>query len=184
MYPAGAKFPKPDTLATKLSEQDWLLSTRATGGAPVPQMQGVLNASYLFNWPKEQSYSTKAGYNVFCGKLQAALTNLGIHSQCHATPGSYCDGDFNINISGQKLIGTAQRVVLNGAGGYIVLAQAFILVDADIRALCNTVNLCYEHIEWPERILESAHTCLAKHLTTSDSLMNDLCFALGNSFST
>lgn len=184
VYPAGAKFPKPDTLAPKLAALDWQLCARSTGGAPVPQMPGVLNASYIFNWPEDRPYTTKAGYKIFCDKLQAALATFGVSSACHATPGSYCDGDFNINIASQKIIGTAQRVILNGKGGYVVLAQAFILVNANLNSLCNTVNLCYEHINWPDKIVESAHTQLINSVSLApEKLITSLCLALGKQFS-
>ncbi len=87
------------------------------------QSQGVINVSYMYAI-NDDEYSISNAYESFCDILSAFFTHFGVKVDVHDTPGSYCDGKYNLNINGQKVVGTAQRVVLKKSGGKVVLAQA------------------------------------------------------------
>lgn len=164
VLPAGRKWPKTESLINELSAMGWQLFSRKTGGAPVPQTANVLNLSHLYNWSDSKPYSIISAYENLCVVLTHFLASYGIKSHIHATPGSYCDGDYNLNINGKKIIGTAQRVVIKKGGGHVVLAQACILIDAVLETLISSVNLCYEHSAMQERVKASVHTSLFEHI--------------------
>ena len=170
VLPAGNKWPESNTLKQALNENDWNLLSRKTGGAPVPQCPGVINLSHIYVWPEELPYSITKAYQDLCVILNTFFEGFGLKSEAHATEFSYCDGDYNLNINGKKIVGTAQRVILKKGGGKVVLSQAFILIDALLDELIKPVNLCYEICDKTERVKAQVHTCLFEHITERPTL--------------
>ena len=177
VLPAGKKWPESDALKAGLLAEGWQLHSRKTGGAPVPQCQGIINLSHLYIWPSETPYSIPQAYKNLCTVLSGFFKKFGLTSQTHATQFSYCDGDYNLNINGKKIVGTAQRVILKKGGGKIVLAQAFILIDVLLDEIIKPVNLCYALCDKKERVQANVHTTLFSHITerpTVDSIYQQL----------
>lgn len=169
VLPAGSKWQQSEELAFKLGEMGWQLYARKTGGAPVPQTQGVINVSYMYTIADEEDYSISNAYESFCDILSDFFNYFDVKVDVHDTPGSYCDGKYNLNINGQKVVGTAQRVVLKKGGGKVVLAQACILIDTQANVLVKPVNLCYEHHQQTDRALANVHTSLFDHISNRPS---------------
>ena len=165
VLPAGKKWPESDALKAGLLADNWLLHARKTGGAPVPQCPGVINISHLYLWASDTPYSIPQAYKNLCTVLQGFFLQFNLVSQAHATEFSYCDGDYNMNINGKKIVGTAQRVILKKGGGKIVLAQAFILIDVLLDEIIKPVNLCYQLSDKTERVKAQVHTALFDNIT-------------------
>jgi octanoyl-[GcvH]:protein N-octanoyltransferase len=165
VLPAGKKWPESDALNASLLADEWLLHSRKTGGAPVPQCPGIINLSHLYLWSKDTPYSIPQAYENLCTVLHGFFHQFNLVSKAHATKFSYCDGDYNININGKKIVGTAQRVILKKGGGKIVLAQAFILIDVLLDEIIKPVNLCYQLSDKTERVQAHVHTALFEHIT-------------------
>lgn len=170
VLPAGKKWPESTELTAKLANKNWLLHARKTGGAPVPQTKGIINLSHLYLWPVDNPYSITLAYENLCKVLHSFFLKFGLVSQAHATQFSYCDGDYNININGKKIVGTAQRVILKKGGGKIVLAQAFILIDVILEELIKPVNLCYQLCDKTERVKAEVHTTLFDNISEQPSI--------------
>ncbi|QUM82078.1 lipoate--protein ligase [Moritella sp. 5] len=170
VLPAGNKWPESSTLKQALAEQYWQVLSRQTGGAPVPQSPGIINLSHIYIWPEKTPYSTVTAYENLCSVLNDFFSQYGLESGAAATPFSYCDGDYNLNINGRKIVGTAQRVILKKGGRKIVLAQAFILIDAQLDELIKPVNLCYGILGKTPLVKASAHTCLFEHIQERPSI--------------
>lgn len=170
VFPASQKWPESPLLHTRLQENDWQLLSRKTGGAPVPQCQGIINLSHLYVWDEAIPYSITQAYEGLCNVLKDFFSLYGLKSDAHATEFSYCDGDFNLNINGRKIVGTAQRIILKKGGGKIVLAQACILIDAVLDAIIEPINLCYQLCDKTERIKAQVHTTLFEHIDTRPSV--------------
>ena len=170
VLPAGNKWPQSASLETALNQLGWQVFARKTGGAPVPQTQGVINVSYLYALSDDEPYSIPNAYRDFCQTLARFFNHFGVDVDVHATPGSYCDGDYNINIAGKKVVGTAQRVVLKKGGGKVVLAQACILIDVVAEQLVAPVNACYQHHQQSEQVKAEVHSCLFEHIDQRPSL--------------
>ncbi|MPX89202.1 lipoate--protein ligase [Salinivibrio sp. VYel1] len=169
VLPAGQKWPQTPELRRALSALGWQVQSRRTGGAPVPQLPGVINVSYLTVWPNNTPYHIQTAYQYFCTILQSFFHQLGITTTIGDTPGSYCDGDYNLNIAGKKVVGTAQRILHLGTGAgsakqTVMLAQACLLIDADCQHIVAPVSLCNQLCGHPDRIEAKVHTPLAAHL--------------------
>jgi lipoate-protein ligase A len=170
VLPAGKKWPESEELINQLSATHWLLHSRKTGGAPVPQCPGVINLSHIYLWPNDSPYSIIQAYENLCSVLHTFFMHFNLPSQAHATQFSYCDGDYNININGKKIVGTAQRIILKKGGGKIVLAQAFILIDVILEQLIQPVNLCYRLSDKSERVKAEVHTALFENINERPSI--------------
>jgi len=170
VLPSGNKWQSSEGLYQQLMQMGWQLFSRKTGGAPVPQVPGVINVSHMYVWDEQTSYSIPKAYQDFCDKLSRFFALYNVKVDVHATEFSYCDGDYNLNIAGKKVVGTAQRVVLKNGGGKVVLAQACILINTDISSIINPVNACYEYHQQAERVRSAVHTCLVQHTAQQDSV--------------
>lgn len=170
VLPAGKKWPESKELIAQLAEDNWLLHARKTGGAPVPQCQGIINLSHLYLWSVDEPYSITQAYLNLCKVLHDFFMKFGLVSHAHATEFSYCDGDYNININGKKIVGTAQRVILKKGGGKIVLAQAFILIDVILALIVEPVNLCYQLSNKTEQVKAEVHTTLFENTAERPSI--------------
>jgi len=184
VLPAGKKWSQTDALNKALLSEQWLLHSRKTGGAPVPQCQGIINLSHLYIWPDHSRYSITEAYENLCGVLQAFFKVYNLTPKAHSTEFSYCNGDYNLNINGKKIVGTAQRIILKKDGSKIVLAQAFILIDTLLENIIKPVNLCYQLSDKTERVKAEVHTTLFDHITerpTIDEIYKQLTQAFINS---
>ena len=164
VLPAGKKWLESEELKAGLLADKWLLQARKTGGAPVPQCPGIINLSHLYLWSNDTPYSITQAYENLCTVLHGFFRQFNLVSQAHATEFSYCDGDYNINVNGKKIVGTAQRVILKKGGGKIVLVQAFILIDVILDEIVKPVNLCYQLSDKTERVKAQVHTALFEHM--------------------
>ena len=170
VLPSGKKWPHSDELENALQTIGWRLLARKTGGAPVPQLPGIINLSYIYQWPSKGPYDIKLSYQNLCSVLTQFFISLGVKTDIHATPHSYCDGDYNLNIEGKKVAGTAQRVVLKKDGGRVVLSQACILVDVTMHEIVQPVNLCNQLCGYPNKILSDVHTTFFSHTDQRPSI--------------
>ncbi|EDP59563.1 lipoate--protein ligase A [Vibrio sp. AND4] len=170
VLPAGKKWPISDVLEQALEDKNWKLFSRKTGGAPVPQVPGIINLSHIYHWPENQPYDIKKAYLDLCDVLTSFFEQLGVKVDVHATPNSYCDGDYNLNIGGQKVVGTAQRVLLKKGGGQVILSQACILIDADVEKIVEPVKLCNQVCGHTNSIRGDVHTTLFDHIPQTTSV--------------
>ncbi|MDB4838163.1 lipoate--protein ligase [Marinomonas sp.] len=177
VLPASKKWVTNPELVSQLEQNNWHILPRRTGGAPVPQTSGVINLSHIYVADKDSADLIKQGYEDLCHVLKLFFQNFNLKADTHATAHSYCDGDYNVNIGGKKIIGTAQRILTTKTKEKIVLVQACILIDAIIEELIYPVNLCYELNNYNERIKPEVHTCLQEHvspLPTTEKLYDKL----------
>ena len=170
VLPSGKKWPQSDQLTNALQTLGWQLAARKTGGAPVPQLPGIINLSYIYQWPNEHPYDIQLSYQNLCSVLTQFFISLRIKTDIHATPYSYCDGDYNLNIKGKKVVGTAQRVVIKRDGGRVVLSQACIIVDANMNTVTQPVNLCNQLCGHSNKIIADVHTALLSHTNQRPSI--------------
>ncbi|MGO3346690.1 MAG: lipoate--protein ligase family protein [Marinomonas sp.] len=144
VLPASKKWQANPELIAQLQDNGWGILPRRTGGAPVPQTSGVINLSHIYRCDGQSSDLIKQGYNDLCNALSLFFKQLHIDIGIHATPHSYCDGSYNINIQGKKIVGTAQRILTTQSQEKIVLVQACLLTDVVIEELIYPINLCYK----------------------------------------
>jgi len=137
-----SRMPNFDVARQELAAQGWPVVVRCTGGACVPQGPGVLNLSVIH--PKVHGWSLEDGYKLLCGLLTSFLASYGLTPTTGEVPGSFCDGRFNLQVGGQKLVGTAQRLAGGSRQNAAVLAHACLLVDLDLVEATEKINTLYQ----------------------------------------
>lgn len=154
-----------------MNARGWPVFVRSTGGTAVPHGEGVLNLSLLLPRQMEKA-STDAYYQLLCQPIVDWMEHLRLAASTGDMPGSYCDGNYNVLVGRQKLVGTAQawRGGLAGTAsrhpGY-VLAHACIVVDFDMARAVDAINQFYEEVGDAYRVDVSTTTTLAQVAATS-----------------
>lgn len=142
------RFPDFTEACNQLSQIGWPVIVRASGGTTVPLHAGILNFSLIFPQTTDSKYDLDQIYLALCEPLKRALKRLNLSAEYGETPGSYCDGRYNLNIKGLKVTGTAQKLMVSPPNHRNikqgVLAQAMLMVEADAAAGTNMVNMFYQ----------------------------------------
>ncbi|MGI9286847.1 MAG: lipoate--protein ligase family protein [Pseudomonadales bacterium] len=161
-----------------LAKDGWPVVVRRTGGACVPHGPGVINLSLVYPAPLDGEWQLEDSYRLLCSPLQKLLQSYELPSESGFVEGSFCDGRYNLQVAGQKLVGTAQRwrksVVEKDSDqkkGY-VLAHACLLTDTDIAAATARINQLYRDCKNPKRFI--ADSCVSlKTLVKGRQLIED-----------
>ncbi|MEM8979931.1 MAG: hypothetical protein AAGD04_10635 [Pseudomonadota bacterium] len=104
---------------------EWPVALRGTGGGTVPQGHGIDNLVLAFDmWP---GGTIEDGYRLLTRIIKRGLGTFGASLAPGETPGSFCDGAWNLSLDGRKIVGTAQRWKPARGGPPRVLAHAVIL---------------------------------------------------------
>ena len=89
-----------------LAQADYHVLLRNSGGLAVVADSGVLNVS-LFLPAHRSDYTIEAAYQLMTTYVQAAWPDLPITAG--EIKHSYCPGDYDLSIHGQKIAGMSQR---------------------------------------------------------------------------
>ncbi|WP_139800818.1 lipoate--protein ligase family protein [Geothermobacter hydrogeniphilus] len=169
-----ARFPHFEEAAEILAGEGWPLVVRCSGGSCVPQGPGILNLSLVF--PKPKGWLLENGYRLLCGLFARLLEGYGLAAGIGEVPGSFCDGRYNLQVAGRKLLGTAQRWAGGSSGRSAVLAHACLLVDLDLVEATAAVNrfyrLCGQELQFDPGACATLRECLGGE--ASGLLMADL----------
>ena len=150
-----------------LAGQGWPVVVRCTGGSCVPQGPGVINLAVIH--PKVKGWHLEDGYQLLCSLLRELLAEYGLDATTGEVPGSFCDGSYNLQVGGQKLVGTAQRWAGGSRESAAVLAHACLLVDIDLVEATEKINSLYRLCDNPQQFLPQACTTLRDCLGTMTS---------------
>lgn len=167
------RFPQFDDACAQLAGKGWPVLVRESGGTCVPHQPGILHFSLIYPQATPRSKRLDDAYEALCEPIRRALIKLGLTPEYGETEGSYCDGNFNININGLKITGTAQRIVgapancENESVKSAVLAQAMIVVDADAEAGTEWVNRFYQYAGNERRFDPTVATSVKAQLPSS-----------------
>lgn len=142
------RFPAFQTACDQMAEDGWPVIVRDSGGTSVPLHPGILNLSLIFPVSNEDKVDLDSVYQALCEPIKLAVNEMGLSAEYGETPGSYCDGRYNLNIDGLKITGTAQKLMMSppNARGVKqgVLAQAMLMVEADAAEGTDWVNRFYQ----------------------------------------
>jgi lipoate-protein ligase A len=158
---AYARKPGFSDAADASSRRGWPVTLRRTGGGVVPLGPDVMNICLTFS--RTNRFSIQDGYEALTRVLRNGLGAAGPLLETGATPGSFCDGDWNLSIHGRKLVGTAQRRRPLGHGNVRILAHALILIQGDTRPSALAVDALHQDLGL-DRINTTAHTTLAESM--------------------
>ncbi len=131
-----------------LAAHGWPVAVRCSGGSCVPQGPGVINLSIIH--PHCKTWSLKDGYQLLDRLLKGFLASCGLQATTGEVSGAFCDGRYNLQVDGRKIVGTAQR----WAGAYrsqaAVLSHACLLVDLDLAEATHRINQLYQLCNNPQ----------------------------------
>jgi lipoate-protein ligase A len=147
----------------ELAIAGWPVLLRETGGEPVPQSPAVVNVALVYVAPRSEGDHGRIeqAYQRLCDPLCQVLREWGGLASVGEIDGAFCDGRYNVNLNGRKLVGTAQRW-RQGLGGKrpVVLVHGALLLDNERESMVAAVNRFNECCELDQRCLADSHIAL------------------------
>jgi len=147
----------------ELAISGWPVLLRETGGEPVPQSSAVINIALVYVAPRSEGDNGRIenAYLRLCEPLCEVLRDWGGMASVGEIEGAFCDGRYNVNLNGRKLVGTAQRW-RQGLGGKrpVVLVHGALLLDNERESMVAAVNRFNECCELEQRCLADSHIAL------------------------
>ncbi|MEQ6376853.1 lipoate--protein ligase family protein [Bacillaceae bacterium S4-13-56] len=118
----------------KLKEYGYQAIVRNSGGLAVVLDEGILNLSFIY--PNSKTLSIHDGYEHMVSFIRQ-LYNQKIDA--YTIEQSYCPGDYDLSINGQKFAGISQRRVKNG-----VAVQIYLCVEGSGSQRAQMIQTFYE----------------------------------------
>jgi len=146
-----------------LSELGWPVLLRESGGEPVPQSPSTVNIALVYVQPSSDLDKDRIekAYLRLCQPILDALTALGGNASLGEVEGAFCDGRFNVNLDGRKMVGTAQRWRQSQGGKRpVVLAHGAMLLEDERLEMVNAVNRFNEMCDLEQRCRAQSHIAL------------------------
>lgn len=97
---------------------------RNSGGAAVPLDLGVVNVSLIMPLSAPSAYGFRDDFERMYALMRLALAPLGVEVIRGEVAGSYCPGDYDLQVEGRKFCGIAQRRQVKA-----IIVQAFVNVE-------------------------------------------------------
>lgn len=122
------KLPYFSDALTVLEENNYDYIVRNSGGLGVVSDQGILNVSLIIPNEDMDDISIDDGYEIMYSLLQDIID---VPVDAIEIPDSYCPGDFDLSINGQKISGISQR---RRSGALAIMLYLSIEGDQDQRS--------------------------------------------------
>ncbi|PWB31282.1 lipoate--protein ligase [Pseudomonas sp. SDI] len=152
-----------EAACAELAIAGWPVLLRETGGEPVPQSPAVINVALVYVAPRSEGDHNRIenAYERLCQPLCEVLREWGGMASVGEIEGAFCDGRYNVNLNGRKLVGTAQRW-RQGLGGKrpVVLVHGALLLDNERESMVAAVNRFNECCALEQRCLADSHIAL------------------------
>ena len=146
-----------------LADSGWPILLRESGGEPVPQSSATVNVALVYAQPASDLDRDRIeiAYRRLCQPILDVLSELGGAASLGEVEGAFCDGRFNVNLDGRKMVGTAQRWRQSQGGTRpVVLAHGALLVDNERQEMAAAVNRFNEICELEQRVRADSHIAL------------------------
>ncbi|MDL5597965.1 hypothetical protein QS468_35035 [Bacillus subtilis] len=141
----------------------WPVLLRETGGEPVPQSASTINIALVYAPPRSEGDLNRieTGYRRLCDPICQLLDELGGTSSLGEIDGAFCDGRFNVNLDGRKMVGTAQRWRQSQGGQRPVgLVHGAMLLEDERESMVAAVNRFNETCGLEQRVRAASHIAL------------------------
>ncbi|VVN45642.1 biotin/lipoate A/B protein ligase family protein [Pseudomonas fluorescens] len=151
----------------------WPVLLRDTGGEPVPQSATTINIALVYAPPRSEGDLNRieSGYRRLCDPICQLLDELGGTSSLGEIEGAFCDGRFNVNLDGRKMVGTAQRWRQSQGGQRPVgLVHGAMLVDNERESMVAAVNVFNEACGLEQRVRAESHIALHEKFAAPHAL--------------
>ncbi|WP_240376264.1 lipoate--protein ligase family protein [Bacillus piscicola] len=103
-----------------VESENYQVLVRNSGGLAVILDKGVFNLSFIFK--ENKSFSINRGYDFMWKIVQLLLADAPGPIEAYEIKGSYCPGNYDLSIGGQKFAGISQRRIRGGVAVQIYLA--------------------------------------------------------------
>ena len=151
----------------------WPVLLRETGGEPVPQSAATINIALVYALPRSEGDLNRieTGYHRLCDPICQLLEELGGTSSLGEIDGAFCDGRFNVNLDGRKMVGTAQRWRQSQGGQRPVgLVHGAMLMDNERDSMVAAVNRFNEACGLEQRVRAESHIGLHEKFNAPGAL--------------
>ncbi|WP_095181421.1 lipoate--protein ligase family protein [Pseudomonas sp. Irchel 3F6] len=151
----------------------WPVLLRETGGEPVPQSAATVNIALVYAPPRSEGDLNRieTGYRRLCDPICQLLDELGGTSSVGEIDGAFCDGRFNVNLDGRKMVGTAQRWRQSQGGQRPVgLVHGAMLMDDEREAMVAAVNRFNVACGLDQRVRAQSHIALYEKFNAPQAL--------------
>ena len=151
----------------------WPVLLRETGGEPVPQSSSTINIALVYAPPRSEGDLNRieTGYRRLCDPICELLDELGGTSSLGEINGAFCDGRFNVNLDGRKMVGTAQRWRQSQGGQRPVgLVHGAMLIDNERESMVAAVNRFNEACGLEQRVRAESHIALHEKFVAPNAL--------------
>lgn len=151
----------------------WPVLLRETGGEPVPQSAATINIALVYAPPRSEGDLNRieTGYRRLCDPICQLLDELGGTSSLGEIEGAFCDGRFNVNLDGRKMVGTAQRWRQSQGGQRPVgLVHGAMLMDDERESMVAAVNRFNEACGLVQRVRAQSHIALHEKFNAPQAL--------------
>lgn len=133
------RLPDFNQAVTWLYESQAILPVvRPAGGLAVVSDPNVLNVTLLMD-TKNQAFTIDQAYEFIVALLQEMMDAHGVSLEVGEVATSYCPGNFDVSIHGQKVAGIAQRRIGHAVGIYLYMS-----ISGDQASRCQLVADMYK----------------------------------------
>ncbi|MEZ1318459.1 lipoate--protein ligase family protein [Pseudomonas fluorescens] len=168
-----SRLPGFEAACEASSAAGWPVLLRETGGEPVPQSACTLNIALVYAPPRSEGDLNRieSGYRRLCDPICQLLDELGGVSSLGEIDGAFCDGRFNVNLDGRKMVGTAQRWRQSQGGLRPVgLVHGAMLLDNERESMVAAVNRFNQACGLEQRVRAESHIALHEKFVAPDAL--------------
>lgn len=158
-----SRLPGFEAACQASAENGWPVLLRETGGEPVPQSAATVNIALVYAPPRSEGDHGRieTAYRRLCDPICTLLTELGGNASLGEVEGAFCDGRFNVNLDGRKMVGTAQRWRQSKGGQRPVgLVHGALLLDDERESMVQAVNRFNEVCGLDQRVRAQSHIAL------------------------
>lgn len=166
-----SRLPGFEHASIELAASGWPILLRETGGEPVPQSASTVNIALAYAPPRSEGDHGRieTAYRRLCEPVCDLLTALGGEASLGEIEGAFCDGRFNVNLNGRKLVGTAQRWRQSKGGQRPVgLVHGALLLDNERESMVAAVNRFNQLCELEQRCRAESHIALHEVVDAPD----------------
>ncbi|WP_296182260.1 lipoate--protein ligase family protein [Pseudomonas sp. UBA1879] len=156
-----------------LADLGWPILLRESGGEPVPQSPATVNIALVYVQPPSDHDRDRIenAYRRLCQPMLDVLGELGGAASLGEVEGAFCDGRFNVNLDGRKMVGTAQRWRQSQGGKRpVVLAHGAMLLDNERIEMVDAVNRFNQMCDLEQRCRAESHIALHEQFAAPDFL--------------
>ncbi|RON44766.1 lipoate--protein ligase family protein [Pseudomonas frederiksbergensis] len=167
------RLPQFESACEVSAAAGWPVLLRETGGEPVPQSASTINIALVYAAPRSEGDQNRieTAYRRLCDPICQLLDELGGVSSLGEVEGAFCDGRFNVNLDGRKMVGTAQRWRQSKGGTRPVgLVHGALLLDNERESMVAAVNRFNEACGLEQRVRAESHIALHEKFAAPDAL--------------